>query len=89
MVWRRRGVGGVHEAGAWACKRGRGLRPLAEPVMREVRGGGARLEVTLVMRPGHHERLTLCGKWVVMTRAWTGAVTVPRALALGVGEGSG
>ena len=80
-------MGGVQEAGA--SKRGRGLRPLAQPVMREVRGGGARLVVTRVMRPGDLEGRSLSGEWDVMTRAWTGAVTLTLARVLGVGEGRG
>ena len=61
MVGRRRGMGGMHEAGAGASKRGRGLRPLTQPVMLQV--GGAWLEVARVMwGPGDLDGLTLWGK---------------------------
>lgn len=85
-------MGGVHEAGARASKRGRGLRPLSQPVMRQVGGGGAWLEVTRLMGPGAGDldRLALCGERVVMTWAWTRAITcLCRGLVLGVGEGRG
>lgn len=53
-------MGGMHEAGAGAGKRGRGLSPLTQSVMRQV--GGAWLEVSRVMGPGDLNGLTLWGK---------------------------